>query len=146
MTIFKVAYTETSQKLAVDCARFVCCSVGCGLLAIVINIRKDTKGKLSAVRFAKWELASIEEVSSWPPGDNSIYSGRKLDTLHRSDGCTSPTPATSFYCIFRIGMEYKAKHYVFHGKEVDTCLVGYPNVQPISLKNNSSHNTDKSHR
>ena len=145
-TIFEVAYTESSQKLAVDCARFVCCSVGRGLLAIAIDIRKDTKGKLSAVRFAKWELASIEEVSSWPPADDSVYAGRNLDTLHRSDGSTSPTPATSFYCISCIGTGDKAKHYVFHGKEVDACLVGYPNVQPITLKNNFSPNTDKSHR
>jgi hypothetical protein len=123
-TIIEVAFTETSLKLAVDCGRFICCSIGRGLLAIAIDIRKDTKGKLLAVRFAKWELSSIEEIGSWPPEGISAYSGKNLDTLYRSDGVDEPTPATAFYCISRIGAGEKAAHYVFHAKEVEACLVG----------------------
>ncbi len=52
-TIFEVAFSETSRIPAVNCGRFITCSVGHGLLAIVINIKKDSKDNLSSVRFSK---------------------------------------------------------------------------------------------
>jgi hypothetical protein len=122
-TIFEVAYSETSKKLAVDCGRFISCSVGRGQLAIAIDIKRDAKGNLSTVRFSKWELASIEQID-WPPEDDSDYYGQELDVLCRSDTGDIQSPATSFYCISRVGAGQNMGHYVFHAEQVDTHLVG----------------------
>lgn len=123
-TIFEVAFSETSKKLAVDCGRFIACSVGRGLLAIAIDIKKDSKDNLSSVRFSKWELASIQEIESWPPEDGCNYAGRQLNTLYRSDLGDVISLATSFYCISRVGAGENGAHYAFHAKQVDTILVG----------------------
>ena len=125
-TIFEVAYTETSHKVAVDCGRFIACSVGRGLLAVAIDIKTDAEGNLKTVRFSKWELTSIEAIESWPPEDNSDYSGQNLNTLYRSDGGDPRAPATSFFCISRLGtnVEDNPDYYAFHAEQVDSVLVG----------------------
>jgi len=125
-TIFEVAYTETSQKVANDCGRFIACSVGRGLLAIAIDIKRDKQGNLANVRFSKWELTSIEVIKSWPPDGDSDYYGQNLDTLYRSDAGDPGAPAKSFYSISRLGTgsEEGSTHYVFHAEQVDTVLVG----------------------
>jgi hypothetical protein len=124
--IIEVAYTESSQKLAVDCGRYIACSMGRGLLAIAIDIKVDKDGKLVSVRFAKWELDSIEEIETWPPVEGSMFYDRELDKLYRSDDGPPRAPATSFYCICRVGPAANAAYYAFHAKEVEACVVGCP--------------------
>jgi hypothetical protein len=125
-SIWEVALTESSTKLAVDCGRFIACSQGRGLLAIGIDIKHD-QDELPSIRCSMWELEDGELIESWPLTDPSHpMFGRKLDTLYRSDTADDEIllpPATSFFCISQLGTLDALETIAFHAKVVQDFAV-----------------------
>lgn len=107
--VVEVAYTETSEKLAEDCGRWIPCSLGRVLLALAFDIKLKNQPKekeipvLSSVICHFWELVEAEIL-------NELPKGATLDTLVRSDKnakqaetYTGFGPATKYYCISYLG-------------------------------------------
>jgi hypothetical protein len=134
-TIWEVAYTEATSKLAVDCARFIACSLGRELLAIGVDIKhSEERGirKLASVKCSTWELDHIERISHWPPRAGDKLFGRDLDTLYRSDRHATAEardlvcpPATSFFCISEVGDQGTRAFFAFHAKETQAFNASY---------------------
>jgi len=134
-TIWEVAYAEAASKLAVDCAQFIACSLGRGLLAIGVDIKhSEERGirKLALVKCSTWELDRIECISHWPPRAGDKLLGCDLDTLYRSDGHATAKardlvrpPATSFFCISEVGGQGSQAFFAFHAKETQAFNVSY---------------------
>lgn len=98
--VVEVAYSEKHRDLAVDCGRWIACSLGRVRLAIGIDIdytferKKDSDVEeriLNSITCSTWVIKGIEQ-------NVTQRDGEEIDVLMRTDNQTGK-PATQFSCL-----------------------------------------------
>lgn len=99
--VFEVAYTQTSQSLAIESARHICLTMGQVLLVVAIDIVHEPRGRteprvLRSVTWSHWEedISAHRKVKSRGAELNVVHAERlsgEDDAIH----CLPPATAFS---------------------------------------------------